>query len=145
MAEEKDPHTTLYSVYLSTAEKVSDRRAHANTWMLSVNSALVAFYGILEKETVIVEEPERRLWLWVIPIAGVLVCTAWASLLASYRRLNAAKFEVLQELEKELLFPAFAREQAIYKSKGRIALSKVERWIPWTFAVLYAALAVAAL
>ena len=93
----------------------------------------------------IVEEPGRRLWLWMIPIAGVLVCAAWASLLASYRRLNAAKFEVLQELEKDLAFPVFTREQAIYKSKGRVALSKVERWIPWSFAVLYASLALATL
>ena len=34
----------LYKLYLATAEKVSDRRAQANAWMLSVNSAVVGLY-----------------------------------------------------------------------------------------------------
>ena len=42
MTDSKDPKLALFELYLATAEKVSDRRAQANTWMLSVNSAIVA-------------------------------------------------------------------------------------------------------
>ena len=39
-----DLNLELYKLYLETAETVSERRAAANTWMLSVNSAIVALY-----------------------------------------------------------------------------------------------------
>ena len=39
MTDAKDPKLALFELYLATAEKVSDRRAQANAWMLSVNSA----------------------------------------------------------------------------------------------------------
>jgi hypothetical protein len=39
MADSKDAQFALFEVYLATAEKVSDRRARANSWMLSVNSS----------------------------------------------------------------------------------------------------------
>jgi hypothetical protein len=40
MPEAKDPILAMFELYLATAEKVSDRRAQANAWMLSVNSAM---------------------------------------------------------------------------------------------------------
>ena len=42
VADDKDPKLALFELYLATAEKVSDRRAQANSWMLSVNSAIIA-------------------------------------------------------------------------------------------------------
>ena len=144
MANEIEPHAELYKVYLETAEKVSDRRAQANAWMLSVNSALATLYGVLEVGKGTVDSSAQELWLWAIPAAGMLVCIAWASLLASYRQLNAAKFKVLQELETDLVFQPFKREQEIYRSNARVSLTKIERWIPWAFAALYAALLLAA-
>ena len=41
MSDEKDPRLKLFELYLATAEKVSDRRAQANSWMPSVNGAVV--------------------------------------------------------------------------------------------------------
>jgi hypothetical protein len=46
----KDPKLPMFELYLTTAEKVSDRRAQANAWMLSVNSAIVALYGYLQTD-----------------------------------------------------------------------------------------------
>lgn len=52
----------LYKLYLSTAEKVSDRRLQANTWMLSVNSAVVGLYGYLGKTKESVTDAEKAIW-----------------------------------------------------------------------------------
>lgn len=144
MSNEENSHAELYKLYLATAEKVSDRRAQANAWMLSVNSALATLYGVLDVRKGTLAGEQQQLWLWAIPVAGFLVCIAWASLLASYRQLNSAKFEVLQELEEKLAFPLFKREQNSYNKLGRHGLAKIERWIPWSFAALYAALFLAA-
>src|SRR4051794_13439570 len=47
MSTDADVRLELYTLFLATAEKVSDRRLQANTWMLSVNSAVVGLYGYL--------------------------------------------------------------------------------------------------
>ncbi len=141
MSDAKDPKLKLFELYLATAEKVSDRRAQANAWMLSVNGAVVGLYGYLQADkAAVVGAAQKAVWLWAIPAAGALVCLAWAALLASYRQLNRAKFEVLQELERDLPASLFTREQVIYRAERRRSLSRVERWIPGCFALLYIAM-----
>ena len=127
----------LYRLYLATAERVSDRRAAANTWMLSVNTAVIGLYGYLGGDRAPVPPADRWLWFLAVPAVGLLLCLAWAALLASYRKLNAAKFRVLQELESELPFPVFTREQEIYKTSNRKQFASVEAWIPILFTALY--------
>jgi len=46
MTGDKDPKLAIFELYLATAEKVGDRRAQANSWMLSVNSAIVGLTAI---------------------------------------------------------------------------------------------------
>jgi len=145
MADAGDPKIALFELYLATAEKVSDRRAQANSWMLSVNSAIVGLYGYLQADKLGVGTAQKAIWLWAIPAAGVIVCMAWAALLASYRKLNRAKFAVLAQLEANLPVPAFTREQEIYKKDKRISLSQIERWIPGCFILLYGTMLAAAI
>lgn len=137
MPEAQDPKLALFELYLATAEKVSDRRAQANAWMLSVNSAIVALYGYLQADKMAVGAGQKAVWLWAIPAAGVIVCLAWAALLASYRKLNRAKFEVLMQLEKDLPVPLFTRERDTYQKDKRRLLSYIETAIPGCFSLLY--------
>jgi hypothetical protein len=142
---ETDPNFALYELYLGTAEKVSDRRAAANSWMLSVNSALVALYGFLQADKHTVDDRQKVVWLVAIPAAGLIVCVAWRALLESYRRLNGAKFEVLQELEKAFTTQPFTREQAAYHKHRRKGLATIERSIPACFFLLNLAILLAAI
>jgi hypothetical protein len=144
VADAKDPKLALFELYLATAEKVSDRRAQANTWMLSVNSAIVALYGYLQADKMAVSAGQKAVWLWAIPTAGVIVCLTWAVLLTSYRELNQAKFAVLMKIEADFPIAPFTREREIYVSKRRRSLSNVERLIPGCFAALYVVMLVAA-
>jgi hypothetical protein len=145
VAEGKDPRLALIELYLATAEKVSDRRAAANAWMLSVNSAIVALYGYLAADKLAVPAAQKSVWLWAIPAAGAIVSAAWMVLLTSYRQLNRAKFGVLQELEKDLPAQPFARERVLYSRERRRSLSTIETAIPLCFLALYAAILAAAL
>ena len=138
-----DSRQTIYALYLATAEKVSDRRQQTHAWMLSVNSALVALLGLVGAGKAAEAADAKRIWLVAIPVAGILVCLAWVSLLESYRKLNMAKFTLLQEIERDFSIPLFTREREIYKAQGRSTLTHVESWIPWVFAFLYGFLAAA--
>ena len=134
----------LYKLYQETTEKVSDRRSKANTWMLSVNSALVALYTLLEKGGGVIGALWQNLWFIALPLAGLIICFAWYALLVSYRKLNHAKFTVLMELEKDLPYPVYTREEQFLQENRRWNLSNIESWIPWAFGLLYLFLAVAA-
>jgi hypothetical protein len=145
VSDTKDPKLALFELYLATAEKVSDRRAQANAWMLSVNSAIVALYGYLQADKMVIGAGQRAVWLWAIPAAGAIVCLAWAALLASYRKLNRAKFEVLMQLEKDLPVPLFTRERDSLQRDKRRSLSYIETAIPVCFFLLYAVMLGAAI
>jgi hypothetical protein len=140
VADDRYPKLALFELYLATAEKVSDRRVQANSWMLSVNSAIVAVYGYLQADKLAVHASEKAVWLWAIPAAGALVCVAWMALLTSYRKLNRAKFAVLEQIEADLAFPLFAREREAYRRDRRRSLSTIETLIPACFVLLYAAM-----
>jgi len=145
VSDAKDPKLVLFELYVSTAEKVSDRRAQANAWMLSVNSAIVTLYGYLETGKLSVPNGQRMVWLWAIPAAGVLVCIAWGALLTSYRQLNRAKFAVLQEIEADLPLRPFTRERETYMRDQRRALTYIETTIPGCFMLLYLIISIAAI
>ena len=67
MSEAKDPGLKLFELYLATTEKVSDRRAQANAWMLSVNGAVVGLYGYLQADkAAVVGAAQKAVWLWAI-------------------------------------------------------------------------------
>jgi hypothetical protein len=132
---DKDPKLAMFELYLATAEKIGDRRAQANSWMLSVSSAIVALYGYLQADKMAVGAAQKAVWLWAIPAAGAIVCLAWTTLLTSYRKLNRAKFAVLAELEADLPVP---REREIYRRDRRRSLSYIEQLIPGCFVLLYA-------
>jgi hypothetical protein len=145
MTDGKDTKFAMFELYLATAEKVSDRRAQANSWMLSVNSAIVALYGYLQSDKMAVGATQKGVWLWAIPAAGAIVSLAWAALLASYRELNRAKFAVLTEIEADLPVSPLTRERRIYKERARRSFSQIESLIPACFALLYIIMLVAAL
>ena len=145
MPDAKDPRLAVFELYLATAEKVSDRRAQANAWMLSVNSAIVALYGYLQTDKLAVPGGQKAVWLWAIPAAGAIVCAAWVVLLTSSRKLNRAKFAVPQEIEEDLPVQPFKREREVYTRDRRRSLSYVETAIPGCFALLYTAMLIAAI
>jgi hypothetical protein len=145
VTDAKDPKLALFELYVATAEKVSDRRAQANAWMLSVNSAIVALYGYLQADKMAVSAAQKGVWLWALPAAGAIVCLAWVALLTSYRKLNRAKFAVLTEIEADLPVAPFTREREAYRRDRRRSLSNIERLIPGCFALLYAVMLLAAI
>ena len=132
----------LFCAYLAIAEKVAERRAAANGWMLGISTALTALYGTLAKEPAVASA--APLWRWGVPLAGLLVCFAWWSLIRSYGQLSRAKFLTLQEMEKRLPFQPFAHEQAIYKAEKRRRFTQIERVIPAGFALLHCLLMIGA-
>jgi hypothetical protein len=125
----------LYKLAVEMADRVSARRASANAFFLTVNTALLAFVSSGLDDM-----------LWLVALAGIALSGTWWVLLKSYRELNAAKFDVITEMEKILEAQVFAQEWKRIKEKrqegwrGRYAeFGAVERFVPLIFAALYTA------
>jgi hypothetical protein len=124
-----------YKIYLEMADRISSRRATANSYFLSVNSAILAFVGYLASK-------ETGEFLWLLAIAGIALCVLWEALITSYRNLNTAKFLVIHKIEKRLpISPYDAEWDAMGRGKNPKLyrpISHIEQGVPYVFLVLHA-------
>lgn len=131
-----------YKLYVEMANHISERRTSANNFLLTVNSGLITLYGLASAT---LSSAQPRLWQYLIPIAGTLVCLTWLALLRSYRQLNTVKFQVIHEIEQQLPLAGFEREWHLAeRGRGRtyIPVTHLEPYIPWVFVGLYILLGV---
>lgn len=145
----------LYKLAVEMADRVSARRSVANAFFLSIQTAFLGAVGVTIADTH--REPG---WLDpVITLAGFAISAAWWLQLRSYRDLNAAKFQVINQVEARLPVRIFTEEWALLRPAAAPAdppaqeagppslkghhyteLGASERTIPWIFAALHAML-----
>ena len=123
-----------YKLYVQMADRVSHRRALANSFFLTLHTGLLALAaGITGLSR---GEPSNEWAGLAIAGFGIPFAAVWFLILHSYRELNKAKFAVVRELEDDLPKAPFGREEAKYA--GRYArLTNVEAWVPIVFALWY--------
>ncbi len=78
-----------YKLYVQMADKISERRQSTNSFFLTVNTALIAFLGIVAEPNVgsnpsVTANPPLP-WALVISAAGVILCYSWYRLVRSYK------------------------------------------------------------
>lgn len=136
-----------YKLAVEMADRISARRATANAFFLTVNTALVSVLGLRPPGG-------QSTWLAVAVCgAGFVVAACWWFLLKNYRRLNEAKFVVINRIEEEYLpIMLFKDEWEVLGGDdppcgraGRIKaglkqLGGVERIVPIVFCLLYVVL-----
>lgn len=136
----------LYKLAVEMADRVSGRRASANSFFFSLQAALTVALGAFAVNTGPVDEPEPdRFVLVLAALSGVVISISWWLLLRSYRRLNTAKFEVINKIEEDHFeLHLFSDEWKKLKTKksGYAEQGSVEQVVPLLFAVIYLTLAV---
>jgi len=140
----------LYKLSVEMADRVSGRRAAANSFFLTLQTGLAAALGVFSTRvtTDAGAEPDPVV-LTLAAVAGVVLAAAWWLLLRSYRDLNRAKFEVINQIEREYFdVKPFMSEWEVLKEdpvkglRGRYSeLGAIEKSIPVAFAVMYLFLA----
>lgn len=140
----------IYKLAVEMADRISARRAVANAFFLTVNTTLIAVVGLSTTK------PDSTLRFIAVCAAGIAVSVCWLLLLRVYRRLNAAKFAVINKIETDHLpikpytdewselMPEGADATRLRDRLGKMfrELGNVERIVPVVFAALYIVLLV---
>lgn len=132
MKENEESHSQLlqqWQTCVEMANSVSQRRDNMNNLFVSLNLAITAAVSFT--------------WdmksLFILT-AGIVLCFLWLRFIRTYRLLNRAKFDVIDEIEKQLPSQPFYREWTLLKANKNYKNATVlERVLPITFIVLYAA------
>lgn len=124
-----------YKLYVEMADRISQRRATANTYFLSLNSAILAFVGYLS-----VKETGEHMWM--LALGGIALSGLWRVLIISYSNLNTAKFKVIHKIEKRLPISPYEAEW-IAMGEGNDPtlyrpISHIEQGVPLVFIALHA-------
>lgn len=124
-----------YKLYVEMADRISQRRATANTYFLSLNSAIIAFVGYLTSK-------DSTELLWILAVAGIVLSILWRSIITSYRNLNTAKWAIVHLIEKRLPISPYDAEWELVKrgtsDKDYKPISHIEGNVPWIFLGLHA-------
>lgn len=160
----------LYKTAVEMADRVSARRAGANSFFVTLNTTLAAVVGIVSAAR---KPPPRgdipsfdAFGLCVTAAAGGVLAIVWWALLRYYRRLSRAKWEVINLLEMRLPASPFTDEWKVLHPVEPLATTQpagerrtvgfrprvshreatvVEQVVPFVFIALYVTLAIRAL
>ena len=124
---------------MQSAENVSARRVASSRYLLTLNAALVALYGVQSAGF------GQSYWTLLVPIVGIPVSLLWYLIIKSHADLNRIKFDVIHELERHLPAATYKYEWHLAEEgqgKAYRAVTTIERWIPILFAALHVILAI---
>jgi hypothetical protein len=127
-----------YKIYINATEKISDRRQKTNEFFLGLNAALVTLLGFIATKS------STDQIISIIPlasIAGTVICFLWHSIIASYKGLNSAKFEVIHTIEQRLPLALYDSEwELVGRGENQRVywpFSHIELWVPRVFIGIY--------
>jgi hypothetical protein len=134
----------LYKLAVEMADRVSSRRAAANAFFVTLNTAFISVAGLFQTAT------NSHLIVFSAFLVGVVANLCWWVLLRTYRKLNTAKFVIINKIESDYLpVKIFSDEWQLIKnddaaggrwSKVKMSFSElgdIERKIPLVFGLLY--------
>lgn len=124
-----------YKVYVQSADNASERRVASTRYLLTVNAALIAAYGLQSSLT------EQTIFAVPIALAGIALSLLSYSIIKSFRDLNTAKFEIIHELEEYLPAALYDYEwQLLEEGRGKTywPTTHIEKWMPLVFLAIHA-------
>lgn len=128
-----------YKLYVQSAENVSARRVASSRYLLTLNAAFIALYGLQSASF------GQSYWTLLIPVVGIPVSVLWYLIIKSHANLNRVKFDVIHEFEQNLPAATYRYEWYLAeegKGKTYRSVTTLERWIPILFFGLHVSLAI---
>ena len=130
----------IYKLYVEMADRISMRRQAANSFFLTINSAIVALVGYVN--TIAKSDKSASLFYILVAVAGMVLSYLWYRLVLSYKQLNSGKFKVIHKIEAMLPIRPYDTEwDALGRGKDPNLykpFTHIEIMVPWVFFFLHA-------
>lgn len=124
----------IYKLYVETADKISERRQSANSFFLSINTAIIGLISYLQAGS---DTKPFLGFCLLISISGMAICYMWYRLILSYKQINSSKFKVVHQIEEHLpLSPYDAEWEMLGRGedpKRYLPFTHIEILVPWVF------------
>lgn len=129
----------IYKLYVDMANCISERRQKANSYFLTINTAIMAIVGCIN---LLVNESAVFFLFALVAIAGMVLSFFWYRLVLSYKQLNSGKFKVIHVIESKLPIRPYEAEWTALGC-GKLPclynpFTHIEIKIPWVFFSLHA-------
>jgi hypothetical protein len=135
----RDHVIEIYKMYVEMADKISERRQSANSFFLTLNSAIVALVGYVNLSQGSTPTPSS--FFWLVAISGMVLSFLWYRLIRSYKDINSGKFKVIHVIEQQLpLRPYDAEWTALGRGedpKLYLPFTHIEIYVPWVFFLIH--------
>ena len=120
-----------YKLYVEMTDRISQRRERSNQFFITLlaGPAMVAILARFSLDGEGVEKGFLPIVLLVSGLLGIALSTTWFVNIKSYRRLNNARFQVIEELERRLPFASYTYEWELL-SPRYLLLSVIEQSLP---------------
>lgn len=135
----KEHYLEIYRIYVEMADKISERRQSANSFFLTINTAVVGLVSYLQLGQ---NGKAGSIFYLVISVAGTIICYMWYRLVLSYKQINSGKFKVVHLVEQNLPLAPYDAEWEILgrgkDPKKYLPFTDIEIFVPWVFFGLHA-------
>ena len=129
----------IYKLYVEMADNISERRQSANSFFLTLNSAIVALVGYVNLSQNSLTGTTS--FFWLVAISGMLISFLWYRLICSYKDINSGKFKIIHVIEKQLpLRPYDAEWTSLGKGEDQkiyLPFTNIEIYVPWVFFIIH--------
>jgi len=133
-----------YKVFLQTSEDLVSRRQNVNNFYISINSALMAVFGIIWALDIL--SIYKFFTGILLSVIGIILSVSWIKLLASYGDLNSSKMKIISYIEKQLPASLYDAEWAALSDKLNkrkyVSFTNSEKRVPVLFIVVYACVSI---
>jgi hypothetical protein len=130
-----------YKLYVEMADRVSARRALANTFFLTANAALLSLLTLYNNRGFPGYSALGLVVLTAVTCGLVVFSASWWAIIRAYDQLNAGKFQIIHELEAKLPAALYDKEWQVLgrgkDPKKYLPFTSIERIVPLAFIVLY--------
>ena len=129
-----------YKLFVEMADRVSQRRDQSNRFYVTFVSAIAGLLMVLARFGTSV----NGIWPVVFLISGLLgtaLSFIWFLNIKSYRTLNSAKFEIINDLERQLPYQGYSKEWELLRpatgSPKYLQLTRIEQLVPAVIILLF--------
>lgn len=133
-----------YKIFVEMADRVSQRRDQSNRFYVTFVTAIAGLLMVLARFGTSV----NGIWPVVFLISGLLgmaLSFIWFLNIKSYRTLNSAKFDIINDLEQQLPYAGYSKEWELLRpatgSPKYLQLTRIEQLVPAVIMVLFLGIA----